>query len=262
MDKVFRDKEVGKIFNDNFINLKLDMDLESSKKVKADYEIIFLPTLMILDPQGRVRYKVDKVLTKDELLTIANLVSDPNTYFASEATQIVNSPVVGVNDEKRNTSEPTISNNTSMVKISDVQSDGNEKILYVLDGDNASVPPEVLYKEAYFRMELMDGSHLQAAMNYLDTQDDWNSEKNLRFIYDFLSDVNSPLFNYFVEHEEVFKKYYNQEQINITKSYLISQRLYRGIPRPEYEEALKLFKILNPSNAEVKAREYINSTRL
>ncbi|NNF35689.1 MAG: thioredoxin family protein [Saprospiraceae bacterium] len=261
MDKVFRDKSVGKVFNDNFINVKLDMDLPSSKAVKTDYDIIFLPTFMILDPQGRVRYKVDRVLSKDELLMIANLVADPNAYYASDATQIVSSPVVGVGAKKVKDTKPTIYNNTSMVKVSDVKTDGEEKILYVLDGDNASVPPEVLYKEAYFRMELMDGSHHKAAMIYLDSQDDWTSEKNIRFIYDFLTDVNSPLFEFFIENEIMFLEYYEKLQLKITKAHLINQRLYRGLPRPDYEEAVELFKMLDPQSATKKAKQYINTSR-
>jgi hypothetical protein len=252
---------VGKVFNDNFINVKLDMDLPSSNTVKSEYDIIFLPTLMVLDPQGRVRYKVDKVLTKEELLMIANLVADPNVYYASDATQIVSSPVVGVGDKKSKNNKPTIYNNTSMVKVSDVKTDGEEKILYVLDGNNASVPPEVLYKEAYFRMELMDGSHQKAAMAYLDSQEDWTSEQNIRFIYDFLTDVKSPLFQFFIDNEKLFLEYYEKPQLGITKSYLISQRLYRGIPRPDYEEAVELFKILDLQSATQKARQYINSSK-
>ena len=100
MDIIFRDKEVGKIFNDNFINLKLDMDLPSSQSAKLKYEIIFLPTLMVLDPQGQVRYKVDKVMSKEELITIANLTADPNMYFESEATKISSSPVASENKIK------------------------------------------------------------------------------------------------------------------------------------------------------------------
>jgi len=261
MDKVFRDQSVGKVFNDNFINVKLDMDLPSSKIVKTEYDIIFLPTFMILDPQGRVRYKVDRVLTKDELLVIANLVADPNVYYASDATKIVSSPVVGVGVKRTKETKPTIYNNTSMVKVSDVKTDGEEKILYILDGDNAEVPPEVLFKEAYFRMELMDGSHDKAAMAYLDSQDDWTSELNIRFIYDFLTDVNSPLFQFLIDNEALFLEYYDRQQLNITKSHVISQRLYRGLPRPEYEEAVELFKILDPQSAVQKAKKYISTSR-
>jgi hypothetical protein len=32
-------------------------------------------------------------------------------------------------------------------------------------------PPEILFQEAYLRLEFMDGSHKQAAKKYLSTQE-------------------------------------------------------------------------------------------
>ena len=238
MDRVFAQAEVGSLFNDNFINVKLDMDLPSSQAPKSEYDIVFLPTIMILDPNGNVRYKKDKVLGVEELLEIGKLALNPDIYFASEATRITSSPI----EEKKNT-QPS-------------EEPAYEKILYVMDGKSDNVPPEILFQEAYFRMELMDGSQDEAALRYLNTQEDWTTEKNIRFIYDFLSHTESNLFDFYVNNQDAFSQYIDPEQMRITTSMVISKRLYQGFPRPDLNEAIALFGYINSETASRNAHRY------
>lgn len=261
MDKTFRDIDLGEVFNNNFINVRIDMDLPSSQTMKEKYEIIFLPTLMILDPQGRVRYKTDKVLEKEELLEIANLTADPNVYFESEATKIFSSPVVGVGDNNERESKVPV-NPTAHVTSADIASDKGEKILYVLDGENTDVPPDVLYQEAYFRLQKMNGTQYRAAEEYLASQKDWTTEKNIRFIFDFLYDTKSPMFDFFINNEDIFGQYYDPQQLRISREKIIYQRLYQGIPRPDFSEIKTLFSYLDHEKGEKNAYHfYFNRLR-
>ncbi len=242
MDRVFAQREVGSLFNDNFINIKLDMDLVSSYGPKTEYEIIFLPTIMILDPQGNVRYKKDKVLGVEEILQIGELALNPDIYFASEATKITSSPIQqsgSAASQEESREEPSI-----------------EKIVYVLDGENGNVPPEILYQEAYFRMELMDGSQNDAARRYLETQEDWTTEKNLRFIYDFLNQSEGELFEFYINNQHLFSQHIDPEQLRLTTSMVVSKRLYQGFPRPDLNEAQVLFGFIDQEMASKNAHRY------
>ncbi len=240
MDRVFAQKEVGSLFNDNFINVKLDMDLKSSIGPKTNYEIIFLPTIMILDPDGNVRYKKDKVLGVEEILQIGELALNPDIYFASEATKITSSPI----------------QQSTSVKVEEKEEPTIEKIVYVLDGDNDNVPPEILYQEAYFRMELMDGSQNDAAERYLKTQEDWTTEKNLRFIYDFLNQPEGELFEFYINNQHLFSQFIDPDQLKMTTSMVVSKRLYQGFPRPNLNEAIALFGFINQEYASKNAHRY------
>lgn len=56
--QVFSQKTVGDFFNRNFINLKIDMEKGEGKGLADRYEVKAFPTMMLLDKEGRVVYKI------------------------------------------------------------------------------------------------------------------------------------------------------------------------------------------------------------
>ena len=55
---VFTQSEVGDFFNDNFINLKLDMEKADGRTFGAQYPVSAYPTLFFLDSQGDILKKI------------------------------------------------------------------------------------------------------------------------------------------------------------------------------------------------------------
>ncbi len=55
---VFTKEEVGKFFNANFINLKLDMESVDGKSFESKYPVSAYPTLFFIDAKGKVIKKV------------------------------------------------------------------------------------------------------------------------------------------------------------------------------------------------------------
>lgn len=55
---VFTKDEVGNFFNENFINLKLDMETKDGKTFDSKYPVSAYPTLLFLDGKGKIVKKV------------------------------------------------------------------------------------------------------------------------------------------------------------------------------------------------------------
>ena len=237
MDIVFQDQKLAKFINKNFISVKIDMDKDYGRIMSSRYQIAFLPTILVLDQNGNTKYKIDRLATANELLSIVELT--------------VNGFVVSKKEEEI---PAEIFNQTTQATVQ--EEDSNEKILYVLSPDAEDLPPEILYQEAYFRMELMDGSHQATAEKYIKTQTNWLEEKNIKFIFDFLYDTNTKTFDFFVENKSLFDQIVGKKNADYSLSILINNRLYQGIPRPNFEEASYLYSLIDPIDYNQKAYQY------
>lgn len=73
MDKdVFTDKQIGKLFNENFINLKIDGEKRNGPNIIALYGVTVYPTLLFLDEKGRVLERKEGAAYHTELEELAN----------------------------------------------------------------------------------------------------------------------------------------------------------------------------------------------
>ena len=70
---VFTDESVGKFFNDNFINLKLDMESPDGRKFDKLYPVSAYPTLFFLDGEGKV---VKKIKGGQQVQTLLDLAAE------------------------------------------------------------------------------------------------------------------------------------------------------------------------------------------
>ena len=107
-------------------------------------------------------------------------------------------------------------------------------------GQGGDLPPEILRQEAYFRMELMDGSHHIAAKKYLDTQTDWTTEDNMQFIHDFLYDARSKEFEFVIANREACESLLGKSAVNNTINILVNKELERAFPRPDKKRIKEL----------------------
>ena len=70
---VYTHQETAQYFNDNFINYKVDIDLNEGPDLKLIYEITTIPTLLWLDSRGRVIYRKEGACYHKELLKNAEI---------------------------------------------------------------------------------------------------------------------------------------------------------------------------------------------
>lgn len=305
-EPVFRDKDLADFFNNNFINVKVDMDKRLGKALALKYSVVFLPTLMILDGNGNVKYRSDQstsaaIVSVNELLRIGIDARFPNHRVAStskptNSTTTSTKPISStsstatvVAQQAPKTTEPkyrhvqhtpldrynnndeiaeTASSQTKEVKAqtsttvatakpnkTNVETESGEKILYVL-GEGDDLPPEVLREEAYFRLSLMDGSHKETVKKYLQTQKDWGTEENMKFLFDFLYTSRSDEFTYLIINRHKFEKLLGKEKVANSINILVNQTLERAIPRPDRKEAQALYSYLNNRTSKEKALKY------
>lgn len=296
MDAVFRDRDVAQILNDNFINVKVNMDQPYGKDYQRKYGVVFLPTFLFLDKTGYPQLKVDRVITKHELINFANDAlfihyggtpnastspkrsgttrtrrEAPSTTTTSRNTtppsNTVKSPTgatvrsttttkpsAGIASSTRPSPNTRPSTTTRTTRPSLAQAQPQEKILQVLDADEK--PPEMLYEEAYYQMQMMDESHWAVAKEYLKTQKDWSTEKNMRFIFDFVRYTDSPEFEYIIRNRKAFEKLLGADNVERSIEIIVYTRINQGIPRPDLAEAIDLFKYTSVTDPQARAYKY------
>ena len=156
MDKVFDEVNVSDYFNTNYVNVKVDMDGPQGELLLKKYGVVWLPTLLILNSEGEIVSKVDKLVTGEELINLAQEASSKKQ--GSEAAVFNSSPFGG-----SSVKDPPV-----------VDYDPNEKesILYVMDERVSSGRPHIMYHEAYLHMQLRDGKQDAVVKKYLSTQQD------------------------------------------------------------------------------------------
>ncbi len=243
LDKTFNDREVANYFNTHFVNVKVDMDGAIGKKLAKQYDVVWLPTLLILDQDGNVRNKIDRLVGKSELLQIAREAINTGAVYTGEQ---LNSTPFGYNG----------SGTKEVKKEAKLITEDNAPVIYVHDERASSGRPHIMYHEAYLHMQLMDGKQYDVARKYLSTQTDWGTEKNIKFIFDFMRQANSKEFEYMISHKDAFVDMFGSEQVNKTIEILVQKRLFNGFPRPDLNEAVKLYEYLNPSTANERAHAY------
>ncbi len=121
------------------------------------------------------------------------------------------------------------------------------------DGDRA---PNFLYNYAHMKWEVMDGSHAPIASEYLKTQSDWGTDENRAFIFKYLNDTKSDMFNYFVDHKADFETQFGASKVTQKLEGLLNSVLVSGEEKPDLEEVDALLAKLYPDRAEKLQSNY------
>lgn len=65
----FQEKEVGMTFNENFINLKIDMEKGEGPELARKYNVRAYPTMFLIDGEGKVVKRILGAKKKEQLLS-------------------------------------------------------------------------------------------------------------------------------------------------------------------------------------------------
>ena len=73
----FKNPEVGELFNEKFINLKIDVEQDADgSELARMYKVRAYPTLLIIDGDGKLIKQVVGFQTEDRLLALASSVGN------------------------------------------------------------------------------------------------------------------------------------------------------------------------------------------
>lgn len=75
---VFSDQKIGSYFNENFINVAMDMERGEGRELARKYGVTAYPTLFFMDAEGKVQKKAVGYRNSAQLMELAQAVS-PNT---------------------------------------------------------------------------------------------------------------------------------------------------------------------------------------
>ena len=68
----FPNREVGELYNANFINLKIDMERGEGVGIGKTYNVMAYPTLLIVNSKGKVINKTIGMKSTEQLIEFAN----------------------------------------------------------------------------------------------------------------------------------------------------------------------------------------------
>lgn len=106
--------------------------------------------------------------------------------------------------------------------------------------ENGERDPEFVYKLAYAARKAYDAKNQDKFFNeYINSQKDWLTEANVKFISDFLSDPTHPTFEFVRKNREVFEKAMGKERYESTLYFNVYRGAFMsmgGRPAPEQAE--------------------------
>ena len=68
--RVFNNEEVGSYYNDNFINMKMDMEKGEGKALARKYRVTAYPSLFFINADGSVRKKAVGYHNPDQIIQL------------------------------------------------------------------------------------------------------------------------------------------------------------------------------------------------
>ncbi|MEM6724638.1 MAG: thioredoxin domain-containing protein [Bacteroidota bacterium] len=202
---IFPVEEVGSFYNDNFVNVKLDMEKGEGISFRSKYAVTAFPTLLFINGKGELVHK--KVGGTDV----------PGFIRLGQ---------------------------TALSKI-DYSKD------YAEDYEAGKRDPDLLYDYAMALAKSKKPS-VKVANEYLRTQEELTSEKNLRFIHANAIEADSRIFSLMTEHEKAIVGLVGQEAYNKQIGFAAWNTVLKAI---EYEsdflleDAKTAFKEYYPAEA-------------
>lgn len=107
--------------------------------------------------------------------------------------------------------------------------------------------PKFLYDYTLSRYYIADGSHVPVMEAYLKTQENWASEKNLKYIHQFTNNIDVPAFDYIVQNKMAFDSLFGEREMTGFIQNMVYKELSNDGKDPlSLEEIAGIFKKAYP----------------
>ena len=81
--EVFPDEEVGQFYNENFINVQMDMESGEGLILGKKYDVSAYPTLLFISPEGKLLHKSVGFMPAEALLDLGKAALKPETQLSN-----------------------------------------------------------------------------------------------------------------------------------------------------------------------------------
>ncbi len=115
--------------------------------------------------------------------------------------------------------------------------------------------PEFLFNYTAVKAASYDGSVGPIAEEYLKTQSDWKTERNLKFIFDHVENADSEIFRFLCKNQSLFLKNVGKQAVSDKIEGIVGQSI-EGKPDITIEEVNQIFKTAYPDGGEEFASRY------
>lgn len=116
--------------------------------------------------------------------------------------------------------------------------------------------PDFLYNYTFACLQRMDDSHKQVVQEYLSTQEDWGTDKNIKFIYQFMEDIDSEMFLHMAKNRSQYELVIGKDKVSKTIDIMVNNKIHNSSPTPSIEEVMSLYRLAYPEGGENLAQEY------
>jgi thiol-disulfide isomerase/thioredoxin len=115
--------------------------------------------------------------------------------------------------------------------------------------------PDFLYNYSMAKMASYDGSAGAIAEEYLKTQSDWKTERNLKFVFDFADKSDSEQFRFLCKNQALFQTKFGQEAV-LGKIEQVVTQSFQTNPDMSLTEINKIFQDAYPKKGDEMASRY------
>ncbi|MFK7933465.1 MAG: thioredoxin family protein [Saprospiraceae bacterium] len=204
MDReVFANRKVGRFYNENFVNYKMNMEAGSGIPVGIEYNIKSYPAFLFIDGDGKMHHRIVSYQSVPQFMEVGEIALDEERNLAGMEARYAK-------------------------------------------GERSA---EFLYNYAIMRFQAGDNSHLPIAEEYLDTQTDVTTEKNLDFVFNYLDNTDSKIFDLLIKHRPAFVQKFGTPAVVGKIQNLIYDKLNDTVNRSSLEQIDALFKRAYPDKA-------------
>jgi thiol-disulfide isomerase/thioredoxin len=240
LDSVLKTDPLSGFLNDNFINIKIDVDQPIGDRLSKKFKIRYLPSIVMENLDENLVFVLKDNLESKKIKDHADWTLNPAKYGSAFISAL----------EKKQ----KMLNYIRVDSIFDFSVVEN----YVVEKEDSTT----LYNQCQLHNFLNDGLVNEHFEKYLAIQKDWTDETNLNFIIKFLDDTRSEAFTFLMKNRSFFSNKYGVEFIDAFIENVINTRLYKLQPQPKYDETMSLMQILDPENADLRVYEYLIDMKL
>lgn len=214
---IFPLKSVSDVYNEKFINVKMDMEKGDGVSVANRYNIRAFPTLLYVNTEGDVVHRVAGYQNEKQMLQLVKDAFNPLTQLATLKKKYI-------------------------------------------EGERGA---DFLYNYAYAAQKaLEDRSYNKIAEEYLATQEDWSTQKNMQFILDFVTRTDAKMFDYLLENRAQFEEKFDKGLVARKINRLVSTRIDQLLSMKDgttdniFAEAYQLFSKVNPGEEKQRTASF------